>query len=571
MGTWAVGIVDSGVTDETEASYGANLYEYDFYYNNSDTDGGRATSHGSNVAIAVEMTDSALERIDLQVSNNSGTTYWSYATEDALERLATLHDAGWSIGAYTLSFGSTNYLTSSPYTSEISALAARGIFGVAASGNYGTADGFETAVYPAALANVISVGSHDGNGNPSAFSQNSPSSVHILADGQDFPGPGIDGTSFAAPQVAATVTTVQALVQGVTSDRLDFNEVIDLLQLGGAGPRSNPDPADGSTTYFLHTHQGSIDYTLAVHIDPVFSGLEYIASYSDLEAVFVRDAAAARSHWISSGVYEGRQVGFDALEYVASYSDLIGVFGTNRAAAASHYLDSGRGEGRTVGFDADEYMTANPDVAAAFSWNNDMATLHYITSGFYEGRSTGGGSGSSGDSPTVQQPISEGTTDLPTTTATPGYVGVGQSVTGSISPRYDRDWYRTELTAGETVILQARGSASGGGTLYDPDVRIRDANGGYITFDWDSGVGRDARLVYTPTSSGTHYIEVDGFSIYTGSYTLDVASLSGSTSAAVNQSAGDETALSSISGERSLDTLAMADFSSISSDPFGLM
>lgn len=559
------------MTDETEASYGASLYEYDFYYNNNETDGGRTTSHGSNVAIAAEMTNSRLERVDLQVSNNAGTSYWPYATEDALEKLATLHDAGWSIGSYTMSFGSPNYLSSSPYTSEIDALAARGIFGVAASGNFGSANGFETALYPAALANVISVGSHDGNGNPSTFSQNSPSGVHVLADGQDFPGPGIDGTSFSAPQVAATVATVQALVQGVTSDRLDFNEVIDLLQLGGTGPRSSPDPADGSTTYFLHTHQGSVDYTLAVHIDPVFNGLEYIASYGDLEAVFGRDAAAARSHWISNGVYEGRQVGFDALEYVASYSDLIGVFGTNRAAAASHFLDAGRGEGRSVSFDADEYMTANPDVAAAFSWNNDMATLHYIASGFYEGRSTGSGSGSSGGGPTVQQPISEGTTDLPATTATSGYVGVGQSVTGRISPIYDRDWYRTELTAGETVILQARGSASGGGSLYDPDIRIRDANGSFIGYNWDSGVGRDARLVYTPTSSGTYYVEVDGFSIYTGSYTLDVASLSGSTSAAVDQGTENETALSSISRDRSLDPLTMADVSSIGSDPFGLL
>ena len=57
MGVWAVGIVDSGVTDETEAVYGANLYEYDYYYGNAETDGSRTTSHGSVVATSVEGTN----------------------------------------------------------------------------------------------------------------------------------------------------------------------------------------------------------------------------------------------------------------------------------------------------------------------------------------------------------------------------------------------------------------------------------------------------------------------------------------------------------------------------------
>ncbi|WP_323796631.1 S8/S53 family peptidase [Nisaea sp.] len=519
MGVWSVGIVDSGVTNETEAVYGPNLYEYDFYYRNSDTDGWRTTSHGSDVAQSVEQTNGALERIDLQITSNSEYYLSTSAINNALSQIGTLHDSGWHIGAYNMSFGSPYSSWTSPFQAQIDALAGRGIFGVASSGNGGTAAGFENPTYPAGLSNVISVGSHDGSGNPSWFSQNSPSTVHVLADGENFPGVGDDGTSFAAPQVAATVTTVQALVEGVTSDRLSFGQTIDVLQLGGAGPQSEVDPANGATTYFLHTHQGSVDYALSTYVDPHFSGLEYIASFSDLEAAFGRDAGAARTHYIQAGVYEGRTVEFDGLEYVASHADLIGALGTNRAAAAAHYLDAGRAEGRTTTFDADNYMRANPDLATAFGGNDDLATRHYIANGFNEGRAT----------TLTQQPVSEGATDLPRSTNTYGSVGVGQSVTGEIGQKGDRDWFRTELNTGEAVAIRIRGSSTGGGTLEDPYLQVRGAETGIRVADNDSGEGKDSYLVYTPTASDSHYIEVSGLFSGTGTYTIEVSRASNAT------------------------------------------
>jgi subtilase family protein len=529
MGVWSVGIVDTGVTNETEAVYGASLFAYDYYDGHSDTDGARTTSHGSLVATSVEHTNGALERLDLQVSNNSGTYISTSAIDSALTQIGALHDAGWHIGAYNMSLGSPAYSWTSPFRAQIDALAERGIFGVAAAGNDGTGVGFENASYPARLSNVISVGSHDGNGKPSWFSQNNSSTVHMLADGEDFPGSGNEGTSFAAPQVAATVTTVQALVEGVTSARLSFDETIDVLQLGGAGPRSSADPADGVTTYFLHTHAGSVDYAVSRYIDPVFSGFEYIASFNDLEAAFGRNAGAARDHYLSTGVYEGRTVSFDALEYVASYPDLIGVFGTNREGAAAHYLDFGRNEGRTVTFDADNYMNANPDVAAAFGGDDDLATQHYISHGIYEGRSIDASVGS-----TAAQAVSEGSSDLPGNSGTSGYIGIGQSATGTIT-RYDHDWFRTELTAGETIVIQARGYYTGGGTLIAPELLLYDANSGYLGYDRYSGVGLDASLTYTPTTSGDFYIEVGGLSSFTGSYTIEVDSASNASLSTLEQ------------------------------------
>ena len=176
-------------------------------------------------------------------------------------------------------------------------------------------------------------------------------------------------------------------------------------------------------------------------------------------------------------------------------------------------------------------MSANPDLAAAFGGDDDLATQHYIMNGFYEGRSTGTTTTPVSTSP-VEQAVSEGSSDLPQSTGTSGYVGVGQSATGTIS-LYDRDWFRTEFTAGENVIIQARGSATGGGTLFDPVLRVYDSNGNYLSGNDDSGVGRDSYLSYTPASSGTYYLEVDGWSSYTGTYTVEVATASSAVLAAV--------------------------------------
>lgn len=515
MGSWTVAILDSGVVDELEAIHGANAYEWDYYYGNGDTDGGRTDSHGTRVALTIEQTNPALDRIDMQIASNSGTYFSSSSAEDAFDGVIALASQGWNVGAVNLSWGGP-YATSS-FADEIAILAARGIFAVAASGNDGSHGGFETPIWPAARSNVIAVGSHDGAGRPSWFSNNAPEHITVLADGEEVPGAGDAGTSFAAPQVAAGVATVQALADAALERRLDYGEVVDVLRQGGNGPLSLPDPADGTTRYFLFDQAGSLSYFQAAYLDPEFSAWEYVASHGDIEATYGADPGAARNHFLNAGVYEGRAVTFDGLAYVASHGDLIQALGADRAAGALHYLGGGRAEGRAVTFDAESYLDANADLAAAFGDDVTAATRHYVINGFAEGRPT--------VAPVVPA-ISEGDADLPATAATDGRVGVGQSATGTITT-YDRDWFATELTAGETVVIEARGAASGSGTLYDPDVRLYNAGGSYLTYDWDSGAGRDARLVYTPGTTGTHYVEVDGFSSYAGSYTVSVSAATG--------------------------------------------
>ncbi|MEQ8815376.1 MAG: S8/S53 family peptidase [Thalassobaculum sp.] len=540
MGVWSVGIVDSGVVDEFEAIFGPSAYSYDYYYGNSDTDGSRTSSHGTYVAQSIEYTNVALERIDLQISSNSEYYFSTSAAVSAFGQLATLHDAGWHIGAVNVSWGASTL--NSAYVSAIDALADRGILTVAAAGNGGSTAAFDFPIYPAALSNVIAVGSHDGAGNPSGFSQNYPGYITVLADGEGYPEAGVDGTSFAAPQVAAGVATVQALADAALERRLSFSETVDVLQQGGGATLSNPDPADGVTRYHLFDQNGSVNYFLARYLDPEFSGYEYMASYGDLASVFAGNPAGARSHLIGTGVYEGREVGFDGLEYIASHGDLIQAFGTARETGALHYLNAGQAEGRGVTFDGASYLAANADLQAAFGGDVAAATRHYITNGYYEGRATTGtSSGTGGITTTAPPAVSEGAGDLPANTSTSGYVGVGQSATGSIS-LYDRDWFRTELTAGQSVIIEARGSASGGGTLYDPELYLRNSSGSLLAYNLDSGAGYDAYLHYTPSQSGTFYLDVDGYSYYTGSYTLSVASASGNRPAALAADDGDRIA-----------------------------
>lgn len=564
MGAWSVAIVDSGVTNETEARYGASVFDYDYYGRDGDTDGGRTTSHGSLVAQSAEMTNGQLERLDLQISNNSGSTISSTAIRNALNDVNNLANEGWHIGAVNMSFGGWSSYWTSYFRSQIAILHNQRIFSVAASGNGGTDRYLESPYYPARFSNVLSVGSHDGAGNPSWFSQNSSGGVHVLADGEDFPGQGYLGTSFATPQVTATVTTMQALVEASTGTRLSFDEVVDGLQQGGAGPRSAVDPSDQATTYYLLDHDGSANYVLATHVDPNISWLEYIASYSDLETAFGRDTATARDHFIHAGVWEGRSVSFDSLEYIASYADLRTAFGTDREAAASHYLNNGRYEGRGITFDADEYMAANPDIAAAFSGNRDMATAHYITAGAAEGRSPG----NPGVIISAPSHLSEADGEFGRNAEGAGHMIVGQSASGTIGTEGDRDWYAVELTANETVVVQVHGASGDGSALSDPDLYVYDSDGGYVAYDFDSGAGHGAYLAFTATISGTYYLEVDGHFGQTGGYDLDLARATG---ASMDDLAAGLDPDDREPGSFADVQVALLSDGQLSTDPFGLL
>jgi hypothetical protein len=423
--TYSLVVMDDGITNALQIALGRpTIAEYDYYYDFPDTDDGIPNTHGDSVYRSALSVSSAYGVIDLKVASAALGDYVDTYVEQALDNVALNADL-YDIVAVNMSFGGSGYPLA--FADEISLLASRGILTVAAAGNDGTHSARESPSYPALLSKVIAVGSHDGRGNPSGFSQNG-AGVDVLADGEDMPGPGLAGTSFAAPRVAATVTHVQAIVEGLTGTRLSVGQMIDALQLGGAGPRSKPDPADGVTRYFLHDHEGSLNYAwssrggtpttaleyVASHADLsgafganadagrshfvkfgaveeraiTFDGLEYIASHRDLALAFGAKAYAGAKHYIAAGRHEARAVTFDGLEYVASYGDLVAALGANRDAGSAHFIRNGRQEGRGTTFDAIEYLASYGDLIAAFGADQDAGSVHYITSGHAEGRVT---------------------------------------------------------------------------------------------------------------------------------------------------------------------------------------
>ena len=115
--------------------------------------------------------------------------------------------------------------------------------------------------------------------------------------------------------------------------------------------------------------------------------------------------------------------------------------------------------------------------------------------------------------------VSEGSTDFPALKSTPGRVAVGESVTGSIDPPLDRDWFAVELDTGGEYRFDLKGSSTGDGTLEDPYLDgIRDRRGHPIpgTTDEHSGVGKNSRVTFTVNEfdgnkAGTYWVAVRGF------------------------------------------------------------
>ena len=121
--------------------------------------------------------------------------------------------------------------------------------------------------------------------------------------------------------------------------------------------------------------------------------------------------------------------------------------------------------------------------------------------------------------------VSEGDTDLPNDNSTPGRVAVGGSATGAIGTAGDQDRFAVELEAGRTYQFDLTGSPGGGGTLPDTFFRaIYNSEGQYQadSYNDDFDGGRDSRVTFTATESGTYYVRVSGDRDEVGSYTLSV-------------------------------------------------
>ncbi len=109
-------------------------------------------------------------------------------------------------------------------------------------------------------------------------------------------------------------------------------------------------------------------------------------------------------------------------------------------------------------------------------------------------------------------------------TGAAGQLATGGTGTASLQVAGDTDIWSTTLINGLTYTIQERGSPSGGGTLSDPYLALRDAVGNSIAFDDDGGTGNDSQITYTAVSTTNYYIEAKSFaSAYAGTYTLSIS------------------------------------------------
>jgi hypothetical protein len=105
------------------------------------------------------------------------------------------------------------------------------------------------------------------------------------------------------------------------------------------------------------------------------------------------------------------------------------------------------------------------------------------------------------------------------------------------------DWYKVTLTAGVLYQFDLIGSASdgaiGGLTLVDPYLMLRDSAGIALLLNDDSGVGLNSRIFYTPTTSGTYFLDSqESGSNSSGTYRLIVNSSPASTALTLGTAQG---------------------------------
>jgi hypothetical protein len=96
-------------------------------------------------------------------------------------------------------------------------------------------------------------------------------------------------------------------------------------------------------------------------------------------------------------------------------------------------------------------------------------------------------------------------TDIPGDTTTTAALTLGSTLNGNLEVVGDHDWFRISLAAGQPVTVTLDGI-----TLDDPYLYVRDSAGTllYSNDDIVDGVNRNSEVTFTPSYSGTYYIDV---------------------------------------------------------------
>lgn len=105
--------------------------------------------------------------------------------------------------------------------------------------------------------------------------------------------------------------------------------------------------------------------------------------------------------------------------------------------------------------------------------------------------------------------ITVGLGDIPGDASTDASISAdGDYRQGNLTPAGDKDWYRLELTEGQSLRIGLEGSEVG---LGDPLLTLYDAQGTQLVQDDDGGDGLNSRIEFTAPTAGTYFVEARGF------------------------------------------------------------
>ena len=97
-----------------------------------------------------------------------------------------------------------------------------------------------------------------------------------------------------------------------------------------------------------------------------------------------------------------------------------------------------------------------------------------------------------------------------------GSLDIGSSLEGNLESLGDLDWFKVELEADKYYNFELTGT-----TLEDSFLALKEANGNIISTDDDGGDGFNSRIIISPESSGTFYLEASAYNNQrTGTYLI---------------------------------------------------
>ncbi|MEA2819808.1 MAG: serralysin [Bradyrhizobium sp.] len=296
------------------------------------------------------------------------------------------------------------------------------------------------------------------------------------------------------------------------------------------------DPTGGLGVYLPSGYARMMGMTVGNDVDAIVLN-------SDLSFNFANgDATGVLEHELSEGAM-GRvsSLGFRSFSNGTHYWNPMDFFRFN-ANGVRDYTGGQDGVSTYFGFDASHVFTNfqyHSSITAQGQYDGfDLADWDHTTGDAFGP----GGPGSPGVVSATDLRVMDvlgwrpvNNDDFPANASTTGVVAVGGSATGNLEVTGDHDWFRVQLTAGVQYTIDLQGDTVAAGTLHDPLMQLFNGSSQFITSDDDGGGNLNSRIVYTPTVSGSYYIDAGAYQDqYSGTYRVSVAGTTSASSISIN-------------------------------------